>query len=63
MNNFFPPNVLPYSYVEINPQPYNHHPYNMYGNAQVNNNGGELNQLKKSLGFLNLVQTRKKDRY
>lgn len=46
-------NYLPYSYPEIT--------YHNYQPYTTDSDTHELNQLKRSLGCLNLVQTRKKD--
>lgn len=57
-SNYYMQNYYPYSYeaqYPVQPQPYLS-PY-AYHTSEV----AELGQLKRSLGCLNLVQTRKKD--
>ncbi len=72
---FYPqPQPQPYGYYMANsyyPYNYNSIPFQnhyipqqyLYSNTETQaNDNNELNQLKRSLGCLNLVQTRKKDK-
>lgn len=57
-NNYYVQNYYPYSYglqYPVQPQPY------LSPFAYHTSDVAELSQLKRSLGCLNLVQTRKKD--
>ena len=57
-NNYYMPNYYPYSYgLQYPPQPQPYPSPFAYHTSDV----AELGQLKRSLGCLNLVQTRKKD--
>lgn len=52
---------MPYSYVEMYPQQH-HYPQYLPSMDYHSGDTAELSQLKRSLGCLNLVQTRKKDK-